>query len=191
VFLEYSTLWVTVISGTFAFLLIRHHERAVHTQGTGSHLCYCPSFYRAGIKPRDSGVLSWQLYQLSHFHVLSGGRMVLWTRGLQQQQEVRYSRKQSEFISILQRLFCFFLILILLLLLDIFFIYISNVIPFPGPPPPPASMRVFHHSPTHSCLPALAFPYTGSLSLHRTKDCSVSNSHFLTGFSFLTLVSFL
>jgi hypothetical protein len=55
-------------------------------------------------------------------------------------------------------------------LLDIFFIYISNVIPFPGSlpeasypiPSPPASMKVSSHPPTHFCLPALAFPYTGA-----------------------------
>ena len=38
-------------------------------------------------------------------------------------------------------------------------------------PPPPASIRVLPQ-PTHSCLPALAFPYTGALSLHRTKGLS-------------------
>ena len=50
--------------------------------------------------------------------------------------------------------------------------------PFPTPlpqtlpipfPPPPASMRVYPHPPTHSSLPALAFPYTGALNLHVTK----------------------
>ena len=35
---------------------------------------------------------------------------------------------------------------------------------------PPASMRVLPHQPTHSCLSALAFPYPGSSSLHRTKE---------------------
>ena len=34
---------------------------------------------------------------------------------------------------------------------------------------PPPSMRVLPHPPTDSCLPALAFLYTGALSLHRTK----------------------
>jgi hypothetical protein len=51
--------------------------------------------------------------------------------------------------------------------LNIFFIYISNVVPYPGlpsgnllsHPPPTSSMRVLLHSPTHFCLPALAFPY--------------------------------
>jgi hypothetical protein len=33
----------------------------------------------------------------------------------------------------------------------------------------PASMRVFPNPPTHSCLPALASPYTGISSIHRTK----------------------
>ena len=28
--------------------------------------------------------------------------------------------------------------------------------------PPPASLRVFKHQPTHTCLPALEFPYTGA-----------------------------
>ena len=42
--------------------------------------------------------------------------------------------------------------------------------PSPLPQPlPPASMRVYPHLPIHFCLPALAFPYTGTLSLHRTK----------------------
>ena len=35
--------------------------------------------------------------------------------------------------------------------------------------PDPASMNVPTHLFTHSCLPALAFPYTETLSLHRTK----------------------
>jgi hypothetical protein len=61
------------------------------------------------------------------------------------------------------------------------FIYISNVIPpsqFPLhklPIPsslPPASMRVFPHMPTHSCLSNLASPYPGSSSLYRTKGLS-------------------
>jgi hypothetical protein len=62
----------------------------------------------------------------------------------------------------------------------IFSIYISNVIHFPIPrsgnplsnPPTPASIRVFPHPPTHSQLPALAFPYTGASSLHRIKGLS-------------------
>ena len=36
----------------------------------------------------------------------------------------------------------------------------------------PASMRVFLHPPTHSCLPTLKFPYTGASSLPRTKGLS-------------------
>ena len=36
-------------------------------------------------------------------------------------------------------------------------------------PLPPASMRVFLHPPTYTCLPTLALPYTGASSLHRTK----------------------
>lgn len=40
----------------------------------------------------------------------------------------------------------------------------------PSPlPSPHASMRVLPHPPTHSHLRALAFPYAGSSSLHRTK----------------------
>ena len=38
--------------------------------------------------------------------------------------------------------------------------------------PPPASMWVLPHPPTHSHLPALAFTYTGALSLHGTKGLS-------------------
>ena len=49
--------------------------------------------------------------------------------------------------------------------------------PFPVSPlqPPypihfyPASMRVLPHSPTHSCLTALAFLYSGASNLQRTK----------------------
>ena len=33
-----------------------------------------------------------------------------------------------------------------------------------------ASMRVLPHTPNHSCLPALPFPNTGALGLHRTKN---------------------
>jgi hypothetical protein len=52
----------------------------------------------------------------------------------------------------------------------IFFISISNVFPFPGLPLgsplpyplSPASMRVLPYPPTHSCLPALAFSYSGA-----------------------------
>jgi hypothetical protein len=36
-------------------------------------------------------------------------------------------------------------------------------------PLPHASMRVFPHPPTHSPLIASAFPYAGTLNLHRTK----------------------
>ena len=51
-------------------------------------------------------------------------------------------------------------------------------------PSTPASMRVLSHLSTHSCLPALAFSYTGALSLHRTKGLS---SHWcLTRWSFAT-----
>ena len=58
--------------------------------------------------------------------------------------------------------------------------YISNVILFPGLPsgtplshsPSPASMRVLLYPPTHSCLPALAFLYTGALNPHRIKGRS-------------------
>jgi hypothetical protein len=66
-------------------------------------------------------------------------------------------------------------------LLDIFFIYISSVIyslslfpllKHPIHPPPPASTRVLPHPPTHSCFPALAFSYSGALSLHWTKNLS-------------------
>ena len=58
--------------------------------------------------------------------------------------------------------------------LGIFFIYISNVISFPGFPslletlyhilPLTASMRVFHHPPTHSLLPALDSLILGHLA---------------------------
>ena len=62
-------------------------------------------------------------------------------------------------------------ILSVLFLLDILFAYILNVLPFPGLPsgnlipfPPfPASMSMLTHPPTHSCIPSLTFPYTGSV----------------------------
>jgi hypothetical protein len=61
--------------------------------------------------------------------------------------------------------------------LYIIFIYISSVKPFPGFP---SAKLLFHPPlpwiyegtllpPTHSCLTALAFLYTGASSLHRTK----------------------
>ena len=55
------------------------------------------------------------------------------------------------------------------------YFYISNVIPFlsfssTNPlSPTPASKSVLPHLHTHFYLSALAFPYPGSLSLHRTK----------------------
>jgi hypothetical protein len=61
-------------------------------------------------------------------------------------------------------------------LLVILFIYISNVITLASspsetriPPLPPATMRVFCHPPTHSCLTTLVFPYAGAAILHKTK----------------------
>ena len=82
------------------------------------------------------------------------------------------------FFSLLFFSFLFFSFL----LVDIFFIYISNVILFPGFPlpcnflsysPPPASMRLFLHPHTHSCLAFLDSPTLGHLaSLLRIKDLS-------------------
>ena len=43
--------------------------------------------------------------------------------------------------------------------------------PYPIPLPP-ASKRLLPQPPTHSCLPTLAFPYTGASSLHGTKGLS-------------------
>jgi hypothetical protein len=37
---------------------------------------------------------------------------------------------------------------------------------------PPASMKVLPHPLTHSCLPTLKFPYTGTSSLHSTRGLS-------------------
>ena len=66
-------------------------------------------------------------------------------------------------------IFCKFLLIIL-------FNWTSNVIPLPCFPsanpqstPPPASMRMLPYQPTHLCITALAFPYAGASSLHRTK----------------------
>jgi hypothetical protein len=62
-----------------------------------------------------------------------------------------------------------------LFLLNIFFIYISNVIPFPITPSKlPIPSPLYEGAPPfiHSHLPALAFPYTGASSLHRTKGLS-------------------
>jgi hypothetical protein len=62
-----------------------------------------------------------------------------------------------------------------------YFLYISNIkyipgLPFRNPvshlPSPLASMRVLPHSPTHSHLPVLAFPYTGASNTLRPKDCT-------------------
>ena len=63
-----------------------------------------------------------------------------------------------------------------------YFLYLhSNVIPshgFPLPAKPlfhtlsPCFYKGVPHPPTNPCLPALAFPYTGALSLHRTKVLS-------------------
>jgi hypothetical protein len=56
-------------------------------------------------------------------------------------------------------------------LLDILFIYFQMLSPFPVYPletphlTPPTSMRVLPHPPTPFHLSALAFPYTGELSL--------------------------
>ena len=63
----------------------------------------------------------------------------------------------------------------------IFSLFIFQMLsPFPVSPPQtpypilplPASMRVLPHPPNHSCLPALAFPYTAASRLHRTKGLS-------------------
>ena len=35
--------------------------------------------------------------------------------------------------------------------------------------PPPASLRVWLHSPTHSCIPTLTFPNTGTMIHKITK----------------------
>jgi hypothetical protein len=66
---------------------------------------------------------------------------------------------------------------LLLFFLDILFIYTLNVIPIPGfhKPPIPFPSPCFYesfHPPTYSYLDALAFPYTGESSLHRTKGLS-------------------
>lgn len=54
-------------------------------------------------------------------------------------------------------------------LLTTLFFYISNCIPFPVNLSPLSSMRVLLHPRTPFCFSALAFPYTESLRLHRTK----------------------
>ena len=51
--------------------------------------------------------------------------------------------------------------------LDIFFIYISNVISFPLLKPPTINPLPWLTNPP--CFPVLAFPYTGSSSLHRPR----------------------
>jgi hypothetical protein len=80
--------------------------------------------------------------------------------------------------------------LLILLFFIGYFIYLH--IPFSGfcsanpllHPPPPASLSVLPHPPTHSYFTALAFPYTGALSLHRINGLS---SHWcLTKPSFAT-----
>jgi hypothetical protein len=98
---------------------------------------------------------------------------------------------KSKWRKYLKKRLCF----LSLFLLDILFIYISNVILFPCFfslkthilfPPPLASMRMFTHPPTHSCLHALKFPYTGTLSLHRTESLS---SHWCQQGHFVGLVT--
>ena len=73
----------------------------------------------------------------------------------------------------------FIVVCVYVCVLDILFIYISNVIPFPGFPSgsslfPPSSPCFYEGAPppTHSLLPTLAFPYSGALSLHRSKGLS-------------------
>jgi hypothetical protein len=73
----------------------------------------------------------------------------------------------------------FILQFFLKILLDILFIYISNVAPFlsffsRNPLSPPLLLWGCSptYPPTHSCFAALAFPYTGALSLARTKGLS-------------------
>jgi hypothetical protein len=57
------------------------------------------------------------------------------------------------------------------------------VFPHPKTPissPPPPSLRVFPHPPTHSRIPALAFPYTAASSLHRScPPIDVQQDHLL------------
>jgi hypothetical protein len=59
-------------------------------------------------------------------------------------------------------------------LLHIVFIYISNVTPFSGFPSENPLSQPFPpaHQPTHACFLVLAFPYTETLSLLRTKGLS-------------------
>jgi hypothetical protein len=61
----------------------------------------------------------------------------------------------------------------------IFSLFICQIVsPFPISPPKtpypisPASIRMFSYPSIHLCLTALAFPYTGALSLPRTKSLS-------------------
>jgi hypothetical protein len=66
----------------------------------------------------------------------------------------------------------------------IFSLFIFQMLsPFPVSPPQtpypilplPASMRVLPHPPNHSCLPALAFPYTGTSNTLRPKGIYSTN----------------
>jgi hypothetical protein len=59
--------------------------------------------------------------------------------------------------------------------LDIFFIYISNIISFPVFPSKNLLAHPPAQQPTYSRFTVLAFPYTGVLSLHRTKGLSSAN----------------
>jgi len=66
---------------------------------------------------------------------------------------------------------------LLIFLLIIVFIYISNAILLPSYPStnphsislPPSLLLLWECSPAHSCFTALASPYTGTSSLHRTQ----------------------
>jgi hypothetical protein len=75
-----------------------------------------------------------------------------------------------------------FIIIITIIIIGFFFFYISNVYPFPGlyfgnalfHPPSPCLYEGTSptHTPTHSCLPALAFPYTGASNTSTPKGRS-------------------
>jgi hypothetical protein len=87
----------------------------------------------------------------------------------------KLSIKNKISVSFLKRIHSYFnLDITKSFLLDIFFIYISNFIPFPSiPSENPLSPPLSPCSPTHP-LPflVLAFPYTGTQSLHRPKGLS-------------------
>jgi hypothetical protein len=93
---------------------------------------------------------------------------ILWQTGLPHVNHIFF----SFFFFLLSLSFCLFYWIFSLFtfqMLSPFLVLPGNSLPTSAPP---ASMRLFPHPYPHSCLPSLAFPYPGALSLHKTKSLS-------------------